>query len=141
MQVPYRSGVFDAALSIAVLHHVSSEARRRLLLAETLRVLRPGGFALFYAWAMEQDGGRSGHAFAAQDVFVPFHQRTAPTAAGEDAGGARAAAVVHQRYCHVYRKGELRLLAESVPGLTVLEEYYDTGNHCVLVQKDKAREL
>eukprot|EP00908_Phaeocystis_cordata_P000173 Transcript_10181.p3 GENE.Transcript_10181~~Transcript_10181.p3 ORF type:complete len:303 (-),score=83.11 Transcript_10181:348-1256(-) len=153
MQVPYRSGVFDAALSIAVLHHVSSEPRRRLLLAETLRVLRPGGLALVYAWAMEQAGGRSGHTFASQDVFVPFHQRApsqggkqpaAAAAAGEESGaggGAEAAAapeqqaVVHQRYCHVYREGELRRLVESVPGASVVQEYYDTGNHCVLVRK------
>ena len=78
MRLPYRSGAFDAALSIAVLHHVSSEGRRRLLFAETLRVLRPGGLALFYAWAMDQSDGRSGHVFASQDVFVPFTQRPPP---------------------------------------------------------------
>lgn len=27
MRLPYRSGVFDAAISIAVLHHFSSEVR------------------------------------------------------------------------------------------------------------------
>ena len=135
MRLPYRSGAFDAALSIAVLHHVSSEGRRRLLFAETLRVLRPGGLALFYAWAMDQGDGRSGHVFASQDVFVPFTQRPPPpAAAGEEAREAPAAAVVHQRYCHVYREGELRALAESV-GATVLQEYCDTGNHCVLVRK------
>ena len=69
MRLPYRSGAFDAALSIAVLHHVSREGRRRLLFAETLRVLRPGGLALFYAWAMDQSDGRSGHVFASQDVL------------------------------------------------------------------------
>ena len=134
MRLPYRSGAFDAALSIAVLHHVSSEGRRRLLFAETLRVLRPGGLALFYAWAMDQSDGRSGHVFASQDVFVPFTQRAPAAAAGEEAREAPAAAVVHQRYCHVYREGELRALAESVGG-TVLQEYCDTGNHCVLVRK------
>ena len=75
MVLPYRVGVFDAALSIAVLHHVSSADRRRLLIAETLRVLRPGGKALIYAWAKDQKRGRSGHIFASADVFVPFHQR------------------------------------------------------------------
>ena len=134
MRLPYRSGAFDAALSIAVLHHVSSEGRRRLLLAETLRVLRPGGLALFYAWAMDQGDGRSGHVFASQDVFVPFTQRPPPAAVAEEVREAPATAVVHQRYCHVYREGELRALAESV-GATVLKEYCDTGNHCVLVRK------
>lgn len=177
--LPYRSGVFDAALSIAVLHHISTLDRRQLLVAETIRVLRPGGQALFYAWAKEQESGRSGHVFPSQDVFVPFHQRLAAhelttsaalglgveavietamiekpgSPSGEkkrsrtdnpdaSSGSDLAAkfdpskrAIVHQRYCHVYTQGELRSLIESVGGLTVVDEYYDTGNWCVLVQK------
>ena len=36
------------------------------LMAETLRVVRVGGAALFYAWALEQeDGGVSGHRYLA----------------------------------------------------------------------------
>ena len=97
MALPYRAGAFDAALSIAVLHHVSSEPRRALLVAETLRVLRPGGVALFYAWAQEQHAGRSGHRFERQDVFVAWHQRDGATGAAGD---------VLQRYCHVYCEGE-----------------------------------
>ena len=34
---------FDAGLSIAVLHHLSSKARRQLLISETMRVLKSGG--------------------------------------------------------------------------------------------------
>ncbi|KAL1520153.1 hypothetical protein AB1Y20_023623 [Prymnesium parvum] len=151
--LPYRAAVFDAALSIAVLHHVSTVGRRRRLVRETLRVLRPGGQALFYAWAKEQAAGRSGHVFPSADVFVPFHQRLT-RAEGEEAAaehkrpreegaaeGVAAAfdpekrAVVHQRYCHVYAEGELRELVESVEGFRVLEEYYDTGNWCILAEK------
>ena len=40
MALPYRSGAFDAALSIAVLHHVSSEPRRALLVAAAVRLPR-----------------------------------------------------------------------------------------------------
>ena len=97
MALPYRAGAFDAALSIAVLHHVSSEPRRALLVAETLRVLRPGGVALFYATG------------AAGDVL--------------------------QRYCHVYCEGELRALVAATPGCRVVDEYYDTGNWCVVAEK------
>ena len=101
-------------------------------------MLCPGGVALVYAWALEQNGGRSGHAFAAQDVFVPFHKRGATASAQGEGSDSQSAAVVHQRYCHVYRKGELRELAESIPGARVLQEYYDTGNHCIVVQKEGA---
>jgi alkylated DNA repair protein alkB family protein 8 len=64
-----------------VLHHISTEERRIRLLAESMRTLKVGGRALFYAWALEQnlsegadkDTGVSGHDFAAPDVLVPFH--------------------------------------------------------------------
>jgi alkylated DNA repair protein alkB family protein 8 len=74
--LPMRSSCFDAALNIAVLHHASTSFRRRALVSETMRLLRVGGVALFYAWALEQEtGGVSGHRFESQDVLVPFHKR------------------------------------------------------------------
>ncbi|CAM9611205.1 unnamed protein product [Discosporangium mesarthrocarpum] len=72
MNLPYRSGVFDAAISIAVMHHFSTEGRRIRALQELERVLCVGGQVLIYAWAMEQDGD-SRRSFAHQDVLVPWH--------------------------------------------------------------------
>ena len=103
-------GCFDAALSIAVLHHLSTDARRKLLVEQTMRVLRVGGEALFYAWALEQEeappgdltvgdaagerhAGRSGHRFEGKDVLVPFHFRVdAKGSAAKVAGAAACAA-------------------------------------------------
>lgn len=91
-RLPFRSGAFDAVLCIAVLHHLSTRARRERACAECCRLLAPGGRAIFYAWAQEQEagggqagapaaapgaervaGGYSGHRFPSQDVLVPFH--------------------------------------------------------------------
>ena len=55
MQLPYSSNRFDAALSIAVLHHITTPARRIHMLKELLRILRPGGKALVTVWATEQE--------------------------------------------------------------------------------------
>ena len=45
-------------------------------------------------------------------------------------------AVVFQRYCHVYAKGELeRLFATLSPAVEVETSYYDTGNWCVIARK------
>ena len=94
--LPSRSRAFDAALCVAVLHHASTDARRRAIVGETMRIVRPGGVALFYAWAYEQDrGGVSGHAFESQDVLVPFHERApgpgASGASGAGGGGSEEA--------------------------------------------------
>ena len=52
--VALRSGIFDAAISIAVLHHLSTVARRVKALSELVRIVRRGGRILVYAWSMEQ---------------------------------------------------------------------------------------
>lgn len=39
--------------------------------------------------------------------------------------------VVYQRYCHVYRAGELEELVSQVPGLEVLSCEYSRSNWCL----------
>ncbi|XP_066555394.1 alkylated DNA repair protein alkB homolog 8 [Amia ocellicauda] len=55
LAVPLRSGVCDACLSIAVIHHFSTQERRLAAINELVRLLRPGGRALIYVWSMEQE--------------------------------------------------------------------------------------
>lgn len=47
-----RPGAFDAAISIAVLHHVSSLERRRLAVEDVVRMIKPGGRALITVWCV-----------------------------------------------------------------------------------------
>ncbi|NXI67694.1 ALKB8 protein, partial [Anseranas semipalmata] len=55
LSVPIRSGSCDACISIAVIHHFSTAERRLAAIRELVRLLRPGGTALIYVWAMEQE--------------------------------------------------------------------------------------
>ncbi|XP_006628174.3 alkylated DNA repair protein alkB homolog 8 [Lepisosteus oculatus] len=55
LEVPLRSGICDACISIAVIHHFSTKERRLAAIKELVRLLRPGGKALIYVWAMEQE--------------------------------------------------------------------------------------
>ncbi|PIK47895.1 putative alkylated DNA repair protein alkB-like 8 isoform X3, partial [Apostichopus japonicus] len=54
LTVNMKSDLFDACISIAVIHHFSTEHRRLDAVKELVRLLRPGGEALIYVWAMEQ---------------------------------------------------------------------------------------
>jgi alkylated DNA repair protein alkB family protein 8 len=113
--LPLRSRCADAAICVAVLHHLSSGARRAAGLAELARVLRPGGTALVTVWALEQEapaktlrkwepivapedadvhdaGGaaaQAGPPAPAQEYFVPWHL---PLHRPEFGAAARAAA-------------------------------------------------
>ena len=128
-------------------------------MSEALRVLRPGGQALFYAWAFEQElNSVSGHIFEEQDVLVPWHVKVgkADLTTEERIAAAKTVvekavashgevdeekgAAVFQRYCHVYVKGELETLIEETianEGINacIIESYHDTGNWAVCVKK------
>ncbi|KAF4141710.1 Methyltransferase domain [Phytophthora infestans] len=125
LKVPLRTGAFDAALSIAVLHHISTEERRVALISELARMVRIGGEVLIVAWAFEQDE-RSKRRFEKQDVMVEWklQQKYAKEEEKEDsASGSHGKVdrekrwVVYERYCHVYRSGELEALVAQVHGL------------------------
>ncbi|EDQ90142.1 uncharacterized protein MONBRDRAFT_16440 [Monosiga brevicollis MX1] len=117
MTLPYRDGVFDAAISIAVLHHFSSAARRRRAIWELARIVRPGGLVLVQAWALEQVRSRM--------IMLPV------------SSGFIAMVLTWSlsRYCHVYCEGELGELVESTAQFEVQECFYDASNWCVIAQR------
>jgi len=39
--------------------------------------------------------------------------------------------VVYKRYYHVFKKDELENLLMEIPGIKILESYYDHANWCV----------
>lgn len=55
VNIAYRDNFADAAISIAVLHHLSTETRRRKAIEELVRVVRKGGLVLITVWAAEQE--------------------------------------------------------------------------------------
>ncbi|CAF1093802.1 unnamed protein product [Adineta ricciae] len=68
LYLPYRDNLFDAVLSIGVIHHLTTHKRRVQAIQECLRILNPnGGQLLIYTWAMEQKH----RIFSSQDVLIP----------------------------------------------------------------------
>ncbi|XP_018842417.2 tRNA (carboxymethyluridine(34)-5-O)-methyltransferase-like [Juglans regia] len=55
VNLPYRNSFGDAAISVAVLHHLSTETRRRKAIEELVRVVKKGGLVLITVWAVEQE--------------------------------------------------------------------------------------
>ena len=74
VRLPFKNSYFDAALCVAVMHHLSTDARRVRCFEEMLRVVRVGGRCSVHAWAEEQEDG-SRRKFGGQDVMVPFNAR------------------------------------------------------------------
>lgn len=138
LMLPHQGDRFDFAISIAVVHHLSTPERRVEAIDKILETLRPGssssantegdvfdgGRALIYVWALEQKESRrgwdEGHE---QDVMVPWVMKrkdVEPT--------------TFNRYYHLYRKGELEQDILKAGGL-VLESGYEKDNWWAIVGK------
>ena len=70
--IPFDEGSFDSAGCFTMLHHVPSNAAQNRLLAEMLRVLRPGG-ALIGSDSLPSDGL---HQFHEADTYNPIEPGT-----------------------------------------------------------------
>ncbi|KAJ5090397.1 Methyltransferase type 11 [Penicillium argentinense] len=125
LELPHRDAFFDFAISIAVIHHLSTPARRVQAVAEILRTLsrgsetQPGGKLLVYAWALEQKDSRRGWDKGdPQDIMVPWVRK---------AKSDQEQSQTFHRYYHLYEEGELeRDIAQA--GGVVLESGYEKDN-------------
>ncbi|KAI9836218.1 MAG: hypothetical protein M1819_001555 [Sarea resinae] len=132
--LPHPMFLFDFAISIAVIHHLSTSKRRIQAIQEILKALRspsvhklgadenneakePEGRALIYVWALEQKSSRrgwdEGHE---QDVMVPWVMK-----GKGDAGRPEDA-----------KKGRRARIDKKQPGLgdeSIKEDTKETENH------------
>jgi SAM-dependent methyltransferase len=147
--LPLLSAQFDYVISIALLHHIATEQRRIATIKEILRIAKPGASILLSAWALEQDL-TSRRKFGAQDLLVPWNiprkfidskeleknsalRENLDRINGEN--GMNGDKILVQRYCHVYREGELQELFDKAGGNRIIQTYYDRGNWCIIAQK------
>jgi tRNA (uracil-5-)-methyltransferase TRM9 len=124
LALPHQKGRFDFAISIAVVHHLSTRARRQEAVGAALETLVPKGKALVYVWALEQRGSRRGwDEGGEQDVMVPWVMKSSKKDVGENGEMEKT----FQRYYHLYRKGELEEDVVEVGG-EVVDSGYEKDN-------------
>lgn len=136
LNLPHPDGRFDFAIAIAVVHHLSTTARRVQAIASILRTLKPGGDgkALIYVWALEQKNSRRGWDKGdQQDVMVPWVMK-APAGAGQQQQQQQADKTFH-RYYHLYEEGELERDIRAAGG-TVVESGYEKDNWWAIATRE-----
>jgi len=138
VKIPFLSGAFDATICIAVLHHLATVDRRFAVVSELVRITREGGTIFLQAWAFEQ-GEESKRTFDSQDTMVPwklnkrFLQGSSENS--KNSTSEQDEIVVYERFCHVYREGELEELCSRVPCCTIADSGWDRGNWFVMLIK------
>lgn len=130
LSLPHPGAVFDFAISIAVIHHLSTRERRVDAVRAILNTLRPygedregsgsAGEALFFVWALEQKNSRRGwDVDDEQDQMVPWVLKAEKS--GDGVGKT------YHRYYHLYRRGELEEDIVAAGG-EVVRSGYDRDN-------------
>ncbi|CRL05559.1 CLUMA_CG018032, isoform A [Clunio marinus] len=165
LQLPVRDISIDACISIAVIHHLATEERRKQAISEILRVLVIEGTALIYVWAKDQqkDNKKSSYLlqnqkqekscnnqiektkiiFDENEIELPIHQnRTQFHHTNllvpwklKEKDIPKEQQKVFLRYYHVFEDGELENLCKEFKNVDIIKSYYDQGNHCVVIKK------
>ena len=75
IDIPFHSNTFDYVICISVIHHLSTDERRKDCIWDMLRVLKKGGQGLMNVWSCEN---QSKHIFVDGCNYVPWKSRTNP---------------------------------------------------------------
>lgn len=140
----YRNGLFDAVISIAVLHHLSTTERRQQAIKELLRIVKPkGGRVLAYVWAWEQGEGSKrrqlvDEAGGERDLLVPWRMQSNEQKKQQTNEREQKEEQTFMRYYHMFERGELEeccrqaAKAENIQ-IALTESGYDKDNwYCVI---------
>ncbi|KAG6399978.1 hypothetical protein SASPL_141466 [Salvia splendens] len=150
VNLPYRTGYGDVAISIAVLHHLSSESRREKAVEELIRIVKKV--------SLESISETEESVSAEQSLYLPKESEDErstdimyPSCKSEDERSdeikqpvtdlfrqiqlKRVVYVSKNILCHgTYLIIELKL-ASNVEGAVIVDRFYDKSNWCIILEK------
>ena len=102
---------YNHVICIAVIHHLSTEARRIKAIQELVRIVKPNGKILIMVWGVKGE---------VQDILLPFNSV--------------------QRYYHMFVEHELEGLCTQLQGVRILASSYQAENYTIILQKLQVEE-
>ncbi len=118
LNIPFSDNSFDYTLSIAVIHHLSTEEKRKRAIAELIRVTKPNGKILVLVWALEQPE-TSRRKFTQQSNMVDWKDKKGN--------------LLGKRYYYVFKENELESLVDDKT--KIIKKFNEVGNWGVVIQK------
>jgi ubiquinone/menaquinone biosynthesis C-methylase UbiE len=98
INLPYRNELFDAVMSVAVLHHIDSYDNRIKFIEELLRITKNNGKILITVWANEQIIKPKWINIKDTDYIIPWHLHNN---------------VIEKRYYHLFSKQEIESILNT----------------------------
>jgi alkylated DNA repair protein alkB family protein 8 len=125
LALPYRTGLFDAVINVAVLHHISTRERRVAAVKELIRIVRTGGKVCISAWADEQVKKTKWQLCNTNnsntDYMIPFDKRN-----GE----------VIMRYYHLFTEDDFKDVLNKCSLKAKVESFvFDKDNWIAILRK------
>ena len=110
----------DVVLSIAVIHHLSTDYGRKESIKELIRVLNIGGKAMIQVWALKQPKN-SRRKFTEGDNLVDFKTNDG--------------SINEKRYYYIFTELAFRKLFNGIENIKIENIYWDWGNWVAVVEK------
>jgi SAM-dependent methyltransferase len=111
LRLPYRNNIFDAIISMSVIHHFVTEERRLSALTELLRVVKPNGLIMCHVWSYEKYKTQ-----LEQDRLILWKNK-------------------YKRYYHLFKQGELNKLICKIDNCIIIDSYNEHQNWVCIVKK------
>jgi ubiquinone/menaquinone biosynthesis C-methylase UbiE len=119
LELSYRDNVFDASMSIAVIHHMATHSDRKKFISELVRCTNKGGYIMFTVWMMDQPRKAKWIDNGGGDFFIPWTDKSGTT---------------YNRYYHFFTQDELMDLIKGME-CNLIKIYEECYNYVVILQK------
>lgn len=117
IKIPFKDNSFDAIISIASFHHLSTFDERIMCLQEMKRVLKPDGKILISVWSINQPEKTKRKFINYGDTIVNWNTNR------KDNNGDF---IIIPRYYYIFELNEIKSLLEKY--FTIQNYYWDCGN-------------
>lgn len=122
LNIPFVTNSFDFAISIAVIHHLSTHTKRLTFLREIIRCSAPNAMILITAWAAEQPIKKKWQHLGNNDYLIPWTDKFTKE--------------THYRYYHLFSREYVdQLLTDIETDCNVTSVCYECDNWCIELQK------
>lgn len=122
-QLPFKDDTFDAVMSIAVIHHLSTIEQRVEAVLSLIRVTKTGGYIMIQVWNnIENKNKKKFKLIKDNDYLVTWsNMNTGKT---------------YDRYYHLFNENELLELIVDLP-VDIIRSFDEANNSVIIIQKRK----
>ena len=114
--LPYKDNSFDSAISIAVIHHLSTSELRQLAINEIIRITKPNGLIMIQVWAFEREYNTK---YETQDAMIPWKTKDNK---------------IYNRYYYLFKKNELDKMI-NLNKVELIRSYKERDNYIIIFKK------